>query len=484
MKKQDGIALIATLLIMAAIMALGVGTLFLANMNLRIAENSRTHAVARYNAEAGLEAALVKLKKDYEASTPKQFPTTLTMPSSPDSAVTYQNAGYTPYTTAGLRTQARVIIVGTGPNSARYQTEALLGAAAPTSSTPPSWTGLVSENVVDANGGPTLTDAQLHGNGGYTIAGNTTFQTCKGAKCEEFKVSDSPVTAAPGMSSYECKSNGGKSELCFGGKPAKYSDKPVSIGDINQKYLDLRNGTEASPSKFGVRSTDTLTSSAALTGCTYNLSATTTTKGKKTETTPAQLATNYPSGSTVCVNGDANVPSGATYSDVKIIVKGSAAINGAATFNNANLLSMNVLDLGGDITMANGSRLFGDSEVNFSGSIAYSGTATIASGGKTKFDSKEGIYNTQSNEVGLAMISVGDFEGKSGLKNKSNDGFLNAAIQVGGTADINGGAKVRGGISSKGRLTIKGHSEIYGDAVLTNTDLSSADLTVAALSRR
>lgn len=474
MKKQDGIALIATLLIMAAIMALGVGTLFLANMNLRIAENSRTHAVARYNAEAGIEAAFIKLKKDYEASTPKQFPASLTLPSSPDSAVTYQNVSYTPYITGGVRTQARVVIVGTGPNSARYQTEALLGAAAPTASTPPSWMGLVSENVVDANGGPTLTDAQLHGNGGYEIAGNTTFQTCKGAKCEEFKVSDSPVTAAPGMSSYECKSNGGKSELCFGGKPAKYSDKPVSLGDINQKYLDLRNGTATSPSKFGVKITDNLLNPLSPSGCTQTITGI---LGKSTK-----LANSYSAGSKICVTGNAEIPDGANYSNVTIVVKGSTAV-GDATFDNTNLLSMNVLNLDGDVTMANGSRLFGDSEVNFSGSIAYSGTATIASGGPTNFDSKEGIYNTQSNEVGLAVISVGDFEGKSGLKNKS-DGFLNAAIQVGGAANINGGAKVRGGISSKGRLTIKGHSEIYGDAVLTNSDISSAELTVAALSRR
>ena len=482
MKKRDGIALIASLLIMAAIMTLGVGSLFLTNMNLRIAENNRTQAVAQYNAEAGLEAAIVKLKKDYEAGTPKQFPATLSVPTSP--GISYKNVSYTPYTTGGMRTQARAVMVGTGPNNARYQTEALLAAVAPTSSTPPSWTGLVSENVVDANGGPTLTDARLHGNGGYEIAGNTTFQTCKGATCEELKVSDSPVTAAPGMSAYECKSNGGKSELCFGGKPAKYSDKPVAIGDVGQKYLDLRNGTATNPSKFGVKSTDTLASATPLSGCTYTLYSTTAKKGKRTVVSPAKLASSYSSGSTVCVNGDADVPSGATYSNIKIIVKGDTTASGSATFDNTNLLSMDVLDLGGNVTMAAGSRLFADAEVNFGGSIAYSGTATIASGGNMNFTSKaKEIYNTQSNEVGLAVISVGDFDAQGGLKGKGND-FVNAAVQVGGEVNISGGAKVRGGISAKGRLNLKGHSDIYGDAVLTNTDLSSTELEVAAVSRR
>lgn len=179
MKKQDGIALIATLLIMAAIMALGVGTMFLSTMNLKIAENSRTHAVARYNAEAGLEAAVVKLKQDY--TTNRKFPDTLTLPSSPSSDVTYQlgTNGYQVYL-AG--TQARVVVVGTGPNSARYQTEALMTVG--NSVNPAFLIGLTSEGGIRITGGGSseFINAGVHSNTEVSLTG---YDESKFRKCDD-----------------------------------------------------------------------------------------------------------------------------------------------------------------------------------------------------------------------------------------------------------------------------------------------------------
>jgi len=487
MKKQNGVALIATLLIMAAIMALGVGTLFLSNMNLRIAENSYTHAIARYNAEAGLEVAVAKLKQDYQAATPNQLPASLTLPSSPDSStVTYEQVSYTPYTTGGLRTQARVVIVGTGPNNARYQTEALVGAVASALDTPPFLGGLVSEDVVDANGGPTLKNAQLHGNGGYELSGTTTLEKCDevNVNCVELGVSEMPVTAAPDEDGYTCKATGKTSSLCTSGEPSNYSAAPVSLGDVKRQYEELRNGTQMSPSKFGVKSTDTLTSTAPITGCTHVATSTTTTEGNKTTAEPAKLLTGYPANSTVCVTGDAEIPDGANYSNIRVIVKGNATVAGEAAFDTVNLLSMNTLDLGGEVTMKD-TRLFADEKVDLNGSVQYSGFATIASGGDINWTSKaEGIYNTASNEVGLALIAVKNFDASGNLKGKENSDWVNAAVMAGGRASINGGARVRGGIGSKGKLEIKGSSEIYGDATFTNTDLVQQTMQVAPLSRR
>lgn len=78
MKDSRGVALIASLLIMAAIMALGAGSMFLAQMNLKITENTRSNAVAKYHAEAGLDTAVALLKRRYDIY--KAFPTTFTLP--------------------------------------------------------------------------------------------------------------------------------------------------------------------------------------------------------------------------------------------------------------------------------------------------------------------------------------------------------------------------------------------------------------------
>jgi Tfp pilus assembly protein PilX len=149
MKRQDGIALIATLLIMAAIMALGAGTLFLSDMNLRIAENSSTHATARYNAEAGLDGAIIQLTREYNAA--KQFPSALTLPSSPTSEIVYQLV--TPasqgYSTNTARTTATVRVLGSGPNNARYVAEAFMAIAI----NPAFLKGLTSQGNIRVSGG-------------------------------------------------------------------------------------------------------------------------------------------------------------------------------------------------------------------------------------------------------------------------------------------------------------------------------------------
>lgn len=178
MKRQDGIALIATLLIMAAVMALGVGTLFLSDMNLRIAGNSSAHAIARYNAEAGLDAAIIQLTKDYEVA--KRFPTSLTLPSSPTSQIIYQAVSPSSqgYSTNTARTTAVVRISGRGPSNARYVAEAFMAVAI----NPAFLKGLASEGNIRVTGGGSaeFVNAGIHGNTGESLPGysNSNFYTC------------------------------------------------------------------------------------------------------------------------------------------------------------------------------------------------------------------------------------------------------------------------------------------------------------------
>ena len=64
-KRSEGFVLITSLLVLVAVTALGAGALFLTNMSLRVAENARSAAVARYNAERGLDLALLAIAREY-----------------------------------------------------------------------------------------------------------------------------------------------------------------------------------------------------------------------------------------------------------------------------------------------------------------------------------------------------------------------------------------------------------------------------------
>lgn len=205
MKRQDGIALIATLLIMAAIVALGVGTLFLSDMNLRIAGNSSAHAIARYNAESGLDAAIIQLTKEYGVA--KRFPTSLTLPSSPASEIIYQAVSPSSqgYSTNTARTTAVVRISGRGPNNAQYVAEAFMAVAI----NPAFLKGLASEGNIRVSGGGNaeFVNAGIHGNTGEGLPGysNSNFRTCA-TPTQEFStcpITDPlPVSSSDGTNCY------------------------------------------------------------------------------------------------------------------------------------------------------------------------------------------------------------------------------------------------------------------------------------------
>ena len=64
-RPQQGIAIVSVLLVMAALVAFGLGTLFLTQMNLGIAGNARSATRADNNAAAGLNAAFVALQRAF-----------------------------------------------------------------------------------------------------------------------------------------------------------------------------------------------------------------------------------------------------------------------------------------------------------------------------------------------------------------------------------------------------------------------------------
>lgn len=126
MRRRGGFALVSSLIIMVVLMVMGLGAMFLTDMNLKIAENGRTSAIARYNAEAGLDSAFVVLAGAFKANDalPDDLPAfRAAYPDfENDQYVFAPSNGYTLFADGS----ARVRIQGLGPRNARYEAEALI----------------------------------------------------------------------------------------------------------------------------------------------------------------------------------------------------------------------------------------------------------------------------------------------------------------------------------------------------------------------
>lgn len=124
-RKEAGFALITSLLVMVVLSVLGAGAYFLTNMNLRIAENGRTGAIATYNAHEGLDLALLAIGQEYTARADFSWPTLAELkarlPGSSDFEITALDLD-TPVD--GISAGGMVTVVGFGPRNARYETGA------------------------------------------------------------------------------------------------------------------------------------------------------------------------------------------------------------------------------------------------------------------------------------------------------------------------------------------------------------------------
>lgn len=126
---RRGIALVTVLMVMVAVMVLGAGSLMMTNSNLMVSENLLSSAVARSQAEAGVDAIVTVLFDQYRVD--GRLPATLAYAPSvtlPGGQVNYAlaNAGYERHDDHRVTVRA----VGYGPRGAEYVAEALLVFAA------------------------------------------------------------------------------------------------------------------------------------------------------------------------------------------------------------------------------------------------------------------------------------------------------------------------------------------------------------------
>ena len=137
MRRRDGIALVVSLVVLVVLVAIGLGSMFLAQMNLGIAQNTRASALAENAAESGLDSFMVYLSSAY--TNDGAFPAdksaldaqvaNLSLP-----GVTFEVASYERY----ADDQARIAVRGLFPGrNAEHVSEALvIGLSTPTTITP------------------------------------------------------------------------------------------------------------------------------------------------------------------------------------------------------------------------------------------------------------------------------------------------------------------------------------------------------------
>lgn len=149
---RRGIALISVLFVLAAILALGVGSLVLTHANLLMTQNLVAASVARGHAEAGVDAAIAAMAAAYDGTgAPPTHVTTLPSVLLDDATMDYAFAS--PPAWSGDVVTIRV--VGRGPRDAEYVAEALVSFSGGVQSGVSPFTGAVigCEGVLVSNSG-------------------------------------------------------------------------------------------------------------------------------------------------------------------------------------------------------------------------------------------------------------------------------------------------------------------------------------------
>jgi len=118
--------LVTSLLILVVMVVLGAGAFFLTMMNLRIAENTRSSAIAQFNAYEGVDLALIALAREYRVRSGESWPSLGEL-----SALLPADAPYAPIAldldaaaVGEVPQSGSVTVQGIGPRGAVYESSA------------------------------------------------------------------------------------------------------------------------------------------------------------------------------------------------------------------------------------------------------------------------------------------------------------------------------------------------------------------------
>ncbi len=467
---QQGIAIVSVLLVMVALTAFGLSTMFLTQMNLGIAGNARSATLADNNAAAGLNAAFVALQRAYEQN--GEFPNSLTLPSigGSDFSPTYALVSYQ----RRSATVAYVAVSGSAPGQAEYLSEALVSMTSSGERLPAYFDyGISTEGTFRGNGSASYVSAGIHANRGFTLNGSQQFLVCTARDANGICTATAvvsgdtvPISSSPGGT---CSVNPGQLAICAGGVPAHLTD-PVAI---TPDYQARRDAALAAVSRgayysnyFGI-----------------NCDLRYTTRPNPVGQILTDIAS-LPAGSTVCLDYSQNtgLNGNATINNVNIVSRGDFTINGDLNSVNSTFIVYDgKFSTNGKGTMTN-MNVYAQESITLNGSkdAVYTGTTTFATAGNITINGSYRATQIGGGQVtiGIAMIANGNI-----TVNGSSEMFI--AAVAGGTFTQNGSSTLRGRVASKGNITFNGSFDIDSGLGISNPELSEpGDADLAVLSRR
>lgn len=444
-KSQQGIALVSSLLVMVAVLALGLGSLFLTQVNLQIAENVRGNAAAQANAEGGMDMVLFVLREHYREH--GAFPQEVSNAPSVE-GLNYILEAYERATPD----RATIRVRGLTASGAEYLTESLLLAESgegehATASAPPYFAeGLVAEGTVTVNGNSTYTNAGILGYRGYTLNGvrANQFEVCnEDGQCSRLNnANEVPVAAKQGISGYTCNSN--PLSLCHQGTPIHLRNIPEDQRIDIVEYEKIRDASKSECTR------------------TYRSGHPLPPLNNLQDVTNA----GFKSDAVVCVeNGGVNFPNNVDLSNVTVIARDSINFNGSSNLDNVTLISEQAgVNLGR--TQADNLRVFSQHSLNINNQANFAGQTTLASAGSVTFNgSTKAIQASDGTEgVGMAVIAEGDI-----TFNGASDTY--GAFWAGGNFTYNGNSRLLGGVAVRGNITVNGGIDIRSGLTVENPDL-------------
>jgi hypothetical protein len=521
---DSGIAIVSVLLVMVAVMLLGLGTLFLTQMNLGIAQNVKGNALAEDNATSGMSAALVTLQEYYSKNSalPSTFQELKQL--TPDSisgqgySPSYSLVSYVPLTSD----TATITVNGTVPGNAEYVSAALIQISGKPSL--PSFFdyGLATEGTFKASGSANYVSAGIHANEGFRLSGSQSFHDCtlhdRFGNCVQEKPlspKEIPIAASPGATTCHVSGSGNyQGQLCKADGTPRFLTSPVTIdpdkvmpdyakkaGSAIQDALQkASHGTEHSDT-LGIDcdkvyssapSDSTLLNDLAslapgATVCiesgrlsfsgTYNLSNVNLVSSGDVSFSGSYSLSNV---NVVSTGGDLSFSGSQDLSNINLISSGDIELSGSGPVTDATIISTDGhVKVSGSTTL-DSVQVFAQDYIKCSGSTALKGKTALATEGY--IDSSGSAYqyvdSNGDNAIGIVMVAKGDID-------VSGSTALFIAAVAGGKFDKSGSVVLHGRIASKGKLTISGSFNIDSSLPIDNGDIKTqGSPVVRVISRR
>lgn len=231
---RGGFVLVTSLLILVVMVVLGAGAFFLTMMNLRIAENTRSSAIAQFNAYEGVDLALIALAREYRVRSGESWPTLGEL-----RALLPADAPYAPIAldldpaaTGETPQSGSVTVQGVGPRGAVYESSARFTGLRTPIEVPPGTdplfgVGFVTPEQITINGNAQFEMSLWAGKG---ISGSAT-RVLDGAERSAKAGFRNGVDGTPAT----CRLNAGSEVECVSGQTPPNPDPfdfDVGLGEL------------------------------------------------------------------------------------------------------------------------------------------------------------------------------------------------------------------------------------------------------------